>query len=34
MYSDRHPIGYKALAQLVSPVEQCPQLPVAEIFVN
>lgn len=34
MYSDRHPVGYKGPAQLVSPVKQCPRLPQAEIFHN
>jgi hypothetical protein len=35
MYSDRHPVGYKAAAaQLVTPVDQCPRLPEAEVFNN
>jgi hypothetical protein len=34
MYSDRHPVGYKALAQLVEPVPLCPQVPEAETFNN
>ena len=34
MYSDRHPVGYKSLAQLVQPIRQCPRLRPAEIFNN
>ncbi|MCE5232488.1 MAG: hypothetical protein ABFC67_13460 [Mizugakiibacter sp.] len=34
MYSDRHPVGYKAPTLLVQPVDRCPRLPVAEIFNN
>lgn len=34
MYSDRHLVGYKAIAQLVRPVGQCPKLAPAEIFNN
>lgn len=34
MYSDRHPVGYKAIAQLVHPVDRCPRLPDAEVFNN
>lgn len=34
MYSDRHLVGYKSLAQLVKPVAQCPKLPSKAIFVN
>jgi len=34
MYSDQHPVGYKGITQLVRPVDQCPRLPEAEIFVN
>lgn len=34
MYSDRHPVGYKAIAQLVNPVDRCPRLPDAEVFNN
>jgi hypothetical protein len=34
MYSDEHPVGYKTIAQLVRPVDQCPRLPDAEVFNN
>jgi hypothetical protein len=34
MYSDRHLVGYKSLAQLMKPVAQCPKLPSKAIFVN
>lgn len=34
MYSDRHLVGYKSLAQLVKPVARCPKLPDKAIFVN
>lgn len=34
MYSDRHLVGYKSLAQLVKPVAQCPRLPDKAIFIN
>ena len=34
MYSDRHPVGYKAIAQLVHPVDRCPRLPDADVFNN
>lgn len=34
MYSDRHLVGYKSLAQLVQPVAQCPKLAKDTIFVN
>lgn len=34
MYSDRHLVGYKSLAQLVTPVAQCPKLADDTIFVN
>ena len=34
MYSDRHPVGYKAIAQLVHPVDRCPNLPDTEVFNN
>ena len=34
MYSDRHLVGYKSLAQLVKPVAQCPRLPDKAVFVN
>jgi hypothetical protein len=34
MYSDQHLVGYKAIAQLVKPVEQCPKLKPAEVFNN
>ncbi len=34
LYSDRHPIGYKALAQLVTPVAQCPRVPESASFIN
>jgi hypothetical protein len=34
MYSDQHPVGYKAIAQLVHPLDRCPSLPPAEVFNN
>ncbi|MES2403104.1 MAG: hypothetical protein V4567_02060 [Pseudomonadota bacterium] len=34
MYSDRHLVGYKSLAQLVTPIRQCPKLPDKVIFNN
>lgn len=34
MYSDKHAVGYKSLAQLVTPVDQCPKLPDNVIFNN
>ncbi|MBU6417611.1 MAG: hypothetical protein KJS83_10640 [Xanthomonadaceae bacterium] len=34
MYSDKHAVGYKSLAQLVTPVDQCPKLPDDVIFNN
>ena len=34
MYSDHHPVGYKAIAQLVHPVDRCPLVPDAEVFNN
>ncbi len=34
MYSDRHPVGYKAIGQLVKPIDRCPTLPPAEVFNN
>jgi hypothetical protein len=34
LYSDKHPIGYKEYTQLVKPVEQCPQIPINEMFIN
>lgn len=34
MYSDPNPIGYKRYTQLVKPVERCPQIAPAEMFVN
>jgi len=34
MYSDRHPVGYKAIAQLVHPVDRCPRLSDADVFNN
>ena len=34
MYSDEHAVGYKSLAQLVTPVDQCPKLPDNVIFNN
>jgi hypothetical protein len=34
MYSDRHLVGYKAIGQLVHPVDRCPQLPDADVFNN
>jgi hypothetical protein len=34
MYSDRHAVGYKSLAQLVKPVDKCPKLPDNAIFNN
>ena len=34
MYSDRHAVGYKSLAQLVKPVDRCPELPDNVIFNN
>lgn len=33
-YSDRHLVGYKSLAQLVTPIRQCPKLPDKAIFNN
>ena len=34
MYSDKHAVGYKSLAQLVEPVDRCPKLPDNVIFNN
>lgn len=34
MYSDPHPVGYKSIAQLVRPIDRCPNLPDAEVFNN
>jgi len=34
MYSDQHPVGYKAIGQLVRPVDRCPRLADAEVFNN
>lgn len=34
MYSDQHAVGYKAIAQLVHPVDRCPNLADAEVFNN
>ena len=34
MYSDKRPVGYKISTQLVQPIEECPQLPDAEVFNN
>ena len=34
MYSDKHAVGYKSLAQLVKPVDRCPKLPDDVIFNN
>lgn len=34
MYSDKHAVGYKSLAQLVKPVDRCPKLPDNVIFNN
>lgn len=34
MYNDQHPVGYKAIAQLVKPIDRCPNLPDAELFNN
>jgi len=34
MYSDRHAVGYKSLAQLVKPIDRCPKLPDNVIFNN
>jgi hypothetical protein len=34
MYSDKHAVGYKSLAQLVKPVDRCPKLPNNVIFNN
>jgi len=34
MYHDQHPVGYKAIAQLVHAVDRCPSLPDAEVFNN
>lgn len=34
MYSDQHLVGYKAIAQLVKPIGQCPKLKSAEVFNN
>ncbi|HWG10937.1 MAG TPA: hypothetical protein VN693_05505 [Rhodanobacteraceae bacterium] len=34
MYSDKHAVGYKSLAQLVTPIGQCPRLPDNAIFNN
>ena len=34
MYSDRHAVGYKSLAQLVKPIDKCPKLPDDAIFNN
>ena len=33
-YSDRHLVGYKSLAKLVTPIAQCPKLPEDTIFIN
>jgi hypothetical protein len=34
MYSDKHAVGYKSLAQLVKPIDRCPKLPGNVIFNN
>jgi len=34
MYSDHHAVGYKSLAQLVTPIDRCPKLPDAAVFRN
>ena len=34
LYSDRHPVGYKSIAQLVHEVDRCPHLPDSEVFNN
>ena len=34
MYSDKHAVGYKSLAQLVKPIDRCPKLPANVIFNN
>ena len=34
MYSDKHAVGYKSLAQLVKPIDKCPKLPDDAIFNN
>ena len=34
MYSDKHAVGYKSLAQLVRPIDRCPKLPDNAIFNN
>ena len=33
-YSDRHLVGFKSLARLVTPVAQCPKLPRDSVFIN
>lgn len=34
MYSDKHAVGYKSLAQLVKPIDKCPRLADDAIFNN
>ena len=34
MYSDRHLVGYKAIGQLVHPLDRCPRIPDADVFNN
>ena len=34
MYSDKHAVGYKSLAQLVKPIDRCQKLPDNAIFNN
>jgi hypothetical protein len=34
MYSDKHVVGYKSLAQLVKPIDKCPKLADDAIFNN
>jgi hypothetical protein len=34
MYTDQHLVGYKSIAQLVKPIDQCPRLPASEVFNN
>lgn len=34
IYSDRNVVGYKAIGQLVHPVDHCPRLADAEVFNN
>jgi len=34
MYHDQHAVGYKSTAQLVRPLDRCPNLPDAEVFNN